>query len=576
MKTNKAVIYVRVSTKDQDKLSPDVQRNYCRAYAQRVGLDIAKEFVETRSGWKANARIEFYKMVEFIELNKIQNVVYAFGDRIARNSEDYVLLKGTNAAFHDAVNNKSFSPNDPDDYDQTANFEHDQAESKRFSAKLRKRVIASQELKVQRGEYPAAPPLGYLTRPVQIDGKPISINGRYKTETIIDPDRGLLIRKMFELYSTGNYSLHDITAKMEQLGLRPKREGGALLLEEISRYLKTPFYYGTFRWQEKLWPNKGTYPPIITKALFDEVQEILAGRGRSKTKGGKDFKYKGLLECYLCGCAFIGDSHEKTIKTTGEIKKFTYYHCTSGKSKDFYREKFGQDKCPNYYGPYHSEKDLDGFFETAIESLYINPDIYARLRKEVEAEYKDLTEMRADEAINLKRERSRIETKESGIIDEILGANPHLKKRYEAELENLDERKTAIEARLEELERGKSAVSLAEVQETLVLAKSFKDNYLSANPLKRAKYNHLMFSTVLVHQRDRRGDYIIPGFYPLQFDWNEPFDGLFEKKIVEDDKASPVPEMPQFTLKVPKKGEKRARRDSNSRPFGSKPNALSS
>ena len=70
--------------------------------------------METRSGWKANARIEFYKMVEFIELNKIQNVVFAFGDRIARNSEDYVLLKGTNAAFHDAVNNKSFSPNDHD------------------------------------------------------------------------------------------------------------------------------------------------------------------------------------------------------------------------------------------------------------------------------------------------------------------------------------------------------------------------------------------------------------------------------------------------------------------------------
>ena len=576
MKEKSAVIYVRVSTKDQERLSPEAQLNSCRDYAQRAGLDIVKEFREARSGWKSNARIEFYKMVEFIEQNKIQNVVFAFGDRTGRNTEDYSLLKNTGVRFNEATSGISFCPNDPDDYELTANFEAGQVEAKRSSAKNRKRVTASQELKVQRGEYPAAPPLGYLVRPILIDGKPILIKGRWKTETIKDPERGDLIKKMFELYSTGEYSLHDITAKMEQLGLRPKRERGALLLEEISRYLKTPFYYGTFRWQEKLWPNKGTYPPIITKALFDEVQEILAGRGRSKTKGGKDFKYKGLLECYACGCAFIGDSHQRTIKTTGEIKTFTYYHCTSGKSKDFYREKFGQDKCPNYYGPYHSEKDLDGFFETAIESLYIDPDIYARIRKEVEAEYKDLTEMRADEAINLKRERSRIETKESGIIDEILGANPHLKKRYEAELENLDERKTAIEARLEELERGKSAVSLAEVQETLVLAKSFKDNYLSANPLKRAKYNHLMFSTVYVLPRDPREDYIIPGFYPLQFNWNEPFDSLFEKKVVLDDAASPVPEMPCFELKVPKNKEKRARRDSNSRPAGSKPDALSS
>ena len=556
MKKKAAVIYVRVSTKDQDKLSPDVQRNYCRAYAQRVGLDIAKEFVETRSGWKANARIEFYKMVEFIELNKIQNVVYAFGDRIARNSEDYVLLKGTNAAFHDAVNNKSFSPNDPDDYDQTANFEHDQAESKRFSAKLRKRVIASQELKVQRGENPAAPPLGYLIRPIQV-------GGRWKTETVIDPERGLLIKKMFELYSTGEHSLRDITTKMEQLGLRSKRYGKALLKEEIRRYLKTPFYYGSFRWQNKLHDNKGTYKPIITKALFDEVQDVMAGR-RLVIRGGKDFKYRGLLECHLCGCALVGDSHQRTLKTTGEIKTFTYYHCTSGKRKEFYKEKFGKEKCPLYYGPYHSEKDLDGFFEAAIESLYVDPDIYAWLRAEIESDYENVKAMHVAEAINLKSERSKIETKESDIIDDILGASPLMRKAYERELEKLDERKTQIETRLEELEKD---VSLDEIGEALVLSKTLKESYLSADPLKRAKMNKLMFSTVLVHPRDPRGDYIIPGFFPLQFEWNEPFDACFEKKIIQEDAASPVPEMPSFTLKVPEKGEWRGRRDLNSRPL---------
>jgi len=46
---------------------------------------------------------------------------------------------------------------------------------------------------------------------------------------------------MFELYSTGEHSLRDITTKMEQLGLRSKRYSKPLLLEEIRRYLKTPF-----------------------------------------------------------------------------------------------------------------------------------------------------------------------------------------------------------------------------------------------------------------------------------------------------------------------------------------------
>ena len=61
MKNSDAVTYVRVSTKDQDeKYSPEVQLTSCRAYARAEGLNIIKEFRDARSGYKLNARIEYY------------------------------------------------------------------------------------------------------------------------------------------------------------------------------------------------------------------------------------------------------------------------------------------------------------------------------------------------------------------------------------------------------------------------------------------------------------------------------------------------------------------------------------
>ena len=64
----------------------------------------------------------------------------------------------------------------------------------------------------------------------------------------------------------------------------------------------------------------GTYEPIISRELREEVQAILDGRGTKKTRNMKEqFAFSGLITCGHCGCAMVG-----------EIKKgrYLYYHCT--------------------------------------------------------------------------------------------------------------------------------------------------------------------------------------------------------------------------------------------------------
>ena len=558
-----AVVYVRVSTKDQDeKYSPDVQLDNCRSYASRKGLKIIKEFREARSGWKPNDRAEFSNMLDFIRERGTPNVIYAFADRLSRNTEDYVLLKSLGTALHNAISGISFSPNNPDDYDQTAGFEHDLVEAKRFSARLSKRVVTAQLEKAKRGEYPGAPPLGYL--PV-----PQLLNGKWKNKTILDPDRAHLIKKMFELYSTGEYSLRQITDRMKNLGLRSK-SGRVLLLDEIRRYLRTHFYYGTFKWGDKLYPNKATYEPLISKALFTQVQEVLDGK-RVFTKRGKDFKYKGLLTCDLCGCAMVGDDHSKILKSTGEKQAFIYYRCTGGKRSEYYQEHFGKPKCPLYYGPYFTEQEIDRYFEEAISSLYVDPDTYKWVQEQLEDDYQNLKEMNEEEVRNLKREYSRILTNESFVIQRMPTANPLVQVAFERELENHEIRKAEIDARIEQLEKGEEAISREEIRDTLELSKALKDNYLAASPEKRRKLNKLMFITVNISYKDRpvipsgQEEYITVA--PFHFVWNEPFKSLWEIGFIQGMAETEAEE------KVKEKAAKsavlkkwRGRRDSNSRP----------
>jgi len=56
---------------------------------------------------------------------------------------------------------------------------------------------------------------------------------------------------------------------------------------------------------------KGNHQPTVSKELFDRVQEVLAEKGRRRTRQQKHhWAFQGFVSCGHCGCAL-----------TGEIKK---------------------------------------------------------------------------------------------------------------------------------------------------------------------------------------------------------------------------------------------------------------
>jgi hypothetical protein len=85
---------------------------------------------------------------------------------------------------------------------------------------------------------------------------------------------------------------------------------------------RNPIYYGAIRYNSQRY--EGKHEPIITKKLFDEVQEVMKRKSKpQKADKMKYFLYRGLFKCAECGFTITAD---RKIKPSG--KSYNYYYCT--------------------------------------------------------------------------------------------------------------------------------------------------------------------------------------------------------------------------------------------------------
>lgn len=81
-------------------------------------------------------------------------------------------------------------------------------------------------------------------------------------------------------------------------------------------------YYGVFKYGGEMY--HGTHEPIISKQLFDKVQEVMKQKGKPvKPEVIKYFPFLRMLKCGECGRAITA---EKKIKPSG--REYIYYRCT--------------------------------------------------------------------------------------------------------------------------------------------------------------------------------------------------------------------------------------------------------
>ena len=295
-------LYARKSTDDEDRqiLSIEAQLVELRALAKRENLYVYKEVVEKFTA-KEPGRPLFNDMLKAIERGEADGIMSWHPDRLARNSVDggriiYLLDRGL-------IKDLKF-PTYRLDNNAQGKFMLSIAfgQSKYYIDALSENIRRGIRLKLSKGIWPQWAPVGYL-------------NDRQTRTIVIDKDKAPLIKKTFELYSTGAYTLSRLRETINACGLTGTKNR-TLAVCNYQHILKNPIYYGIIRYKGEIY--EGKHEPIITKKLFDKCQEVMLRRGKPK-KSVRYFVLRDLMmRCGECGRMITAETQ----------KGFVYYRCT--------------------------------------------------------------------------------------------------------------------------------------------------------------------------------------------------------------------------------------------------------
>ena len=341
----KFFLYARKSTDVEDKqvLSIEAQLTELREYAIREGITISAEIVEKQSA-KVPGRPLFNKMMS--EIETFGGSILSWNpDRLARNSVDggkviYLLDTGKLASLK--------FPTFWCDTTSQGKFMLNMAfgQSKYYVDSLSENTKRGLRQKVRRGEYPGLSPVGYIN------------DSRTKT-IVIDKKAAPVIRQAFEMYAEGNQTLDTIGMFLAQNQLLTKH-GKKIYRTRATFILSNPFYYGHFRYSGEVY--EGKFEPIVSKKLFDQVQEVMKQRGRPRHKAKYEPQaYCGLLSCGTCGMMITGEYRVKK-QVSGKEHYYTYYHCTK-KRRDM--------KCPE---PCIRQESLDAQISSLLQKVSLPQD----------------------------------------------------------------------------------------------------------------------------------------------------------------------------------------------------------
>jgi site-specific DNA recombinase len=382
--TRQAVIYARVSSKEQEKegFSIPAQQKLLRTYAAAEGLRVAEEFVDIETA-RQTGRTAFGEMVAYLRAQPtVRTLLVEKTDRLYRNLKDWVTLDDLDVEIHFPKEGVVLSR----DSRSSEKFMHGikVLMAKNYIDNLSEEARKGMQEKAEQGIWPTKAPLGYrnMTGP---DGKKIIAP---------DPDVAPIIAKLFEWYATGQISLKEAAKQAQAEGLVYSRSGAKVPVSTIHTILRNRLYTGQFDWKGKV--IQGRHEPLTSVDLWERVQDVMDGRFARKAKrGGKrDFAFSGLMTCAACGCAVVG-----------EIKKerYVYYHCTgyadkvrgapASCSRRYVREEVLEQQFTDLLGQLSFDEDVIDWVRDALHASHADERReHDAAIKRLEAENKRLQE----------------------------------------------------------------------------------------------------------------------------------------------------------------------------------------
>jgi site-specific DNA recombinase len=421
----KAVILTRVSSKEQEEgYSIEAQKHRLQLYCERRGLNVLKTFELVESSTQGD-RKHFMALLKFVKGHREPIAIVADKvDRVQRSFKEYpmldALIQAGKIELHFNTENYIIHQNSVSQERLMWSMGVIMAQS--YVDSLRDNVKRSIDHKIRQGEWIALAPIGYLN--VKDD--------RARGNVLIDADRALLVRRIFETYATGASTLEEIRLQAIGWGLKNRvGKKGNLTRSQIHQIINNPFYYGWMRVKGQLYEHR--YPPLIAKSLFDQCQAVQQGWHKKPFKwAGKEYVFRGLLTCATTGRVVTADTKKKTY-ANGETAHWTYLRCG---------DPFNPDKLL-----WVREEEILEQVEQILKRLEIPPEtlgkVLAYIRETDQAERAFLRRQMGE----LQREHTQLQNRLDRLMDLLLDGTID-QHDFEAKKTRLREQQLAIEAQI--------------------------------------------------------------------------------------------------------------------------------
>lgn len=489
---NSYLIYTRRSTDDvlNQKNSIEHQVEQCLRYVESNGLTVAAGSVssfceegiikERHTAFKTSSfelrpdgtisyRIErpkFQQLIVLLTRRQIRGAICLCWDRLSRNSHDDAVIKdliaqGVDVRFVQATYEKSSAG--------ALHMDIDGMFSAHWSRLSGEKIRATNAKLRAEGKCTNRAPVGYL------DHGP--------GDKPLDPERAPVIKQLFELYATGEWSVAQLTrwALTQGLTTKPMRakrtrdeiaQGSENSHPKVSRpitdkhieqILHTAFYCGLLSHANELLP--GRHAPLISKDLFDQVQRTLRRRTTSIHYVNQRFStYRGMVRC---SCSRLFSPYVQ--------KEHTYYRvkCREG--------------CPNNVINL-PEQHIDALVEELFGKLHPGTSTLAKIEAQAPKEISQMEERHEKDRALLEREQLRLERdltylRENKIT--LLREGAYGAGDFAAEVQRLEDARDAIIDKQEILASVAPAQMLETVLSFLELVNLAQQSYCQSSPQEK-------------------------------------------------------------------------------------------
>jgi len=310
-----ADLYIRVSTDEQaDKgYSQRSQEEVLKKYCEQNRISIRKIILEDHSA-KTFIRPEWQKLLILLKQHKKQTslILFTKWDRFSRNAPDAYQMINLLKSFgvEPQAIEQPLDMSVPENkmmlaiYLTAPEIENDRRALNTFFGMRRAR---------KEGRWTTGAPVGYVNLSSPDGKKYIAPNGL----------QAKIMRWAFSEIALNKYSSEQIYKKAKEMGL-------ACTKNRFLQTIRNPMYCGKIiivaYKDEKQHLVKGQHEPLISEALFHEVQDVLNGRKRKiKTTIASHDKMplRGFLSCSKCTRTLTSSASK------GRNTYYYYYHCSS-------------------------------------------------------------------------------------------------------------------------------------------------------------------------------------------------------------------------------------------------------